>query len=68
MYYDKIATLYNKEMIDGLVKDVWFKRNWLMLHDMIGLSMEKMIEVNETNNSDEIFYFFIEQVFKNITD
>ena len=38
------------------------------MHDMIDLENEEIINADKKNNSQEVFYFFIEKVFETITD
>jgi len=42
-----------------LTKTVWFKRNQYTLHDLVALSKQRIIEIQQFNQSDGIFYHFI---------
>lgn len=55
-------------MVNAFTKEVWFRRNWLIMHDMIEESPEEINEIAKKNNSSEIFYFFIEKVFERIKE
>jgi hypothetical protein len=68
LYYEKVACLENKSLVDEMIKGVWFRRNWTVTHDMIAESTASIKEQDLKNNSVEMFYFFIEKVFENITD
>lgn len=35
---------------------------------MTGKSKEQILKINKSNNSDEIFYFFISKVFEHVKD
>lgn len=54
--------------MEELIEDVWFKRNYLTVHDLIPLSNEEIESQNLKNNSVDIFYFFIEKVIQTIKD
>lgn len=50
--------------MEELTKTVWFKRNQNSLHDLVALSKQKILEVQQFNESDAVFYFFIEKLFQ----
>lgn len=65
LHIEEISTIYNKNNVEELTKTVWFKRNQYTLHDLIPLSKQKILEIQDFNASDAIFYFFIEKIFEN---
>jgi hypothetical protein len=50
------------------VKSIWYRRYWLTAHELINLTKDKILEINQINNSELIFYFFISKVFELIPD
>lgn len=64
LHIEEISTIYNKDYVLELTKTVWFKRNQNSMHDLVALSKQKIIEIQEFNHSDGIFYHFIELIFK----
>lgn len=59
LHIEEISTIYNKDYVEELTKTVWFKRNQNTLHDLVALSKQKIIELQQFNESDGIFYLFI---------
>jgi hypothetical protein len=64
LHIEEISTIYNKDYVEELTKTVWFKRNQNSLHDLVALSKQKILEVQQFNESDAVFYFFIEKLFQ----
>jgi hypothetical protein len=64
LHIEEISTIYNKDYVVELTKTVWFKRNQNSLHDLVALSKQKILEVQQFNQSDAVFYFFIEKLFQ----
>lgn len=64
LHIEEISTIYNKDYVEELTKTVWFKRNQNTMHDLVALSKQKIIEIQQFNESDGIFYFFIEKIFQ----
>lgn len=38
MHLERIVNVANREVIDNLLQGLWFKRNWLTIHDLIDKS------------------------------
>jgi hypothetical protein len=38
MHLQQIINVANKEAVELMVEGLWFKRNWLTMHDLIGKS------------------------------
>jgi len=68
LYKDHLININNKPIVEEMLKGVWFKRNWLTLHDVIPLSTKEITLRNQQNNSVDIFYLFIEKVLENIKE
>ena len=68
MYRDNLSNINNKPVVEETFKGVWFKRNWLTMHDVIPLSTKEITLKNQQNNSVDIFYLFIEKVLENIKE
>jgi len=51
-------------VLNEFVSSVWFRRYWLTAHGMTGKSKKEILKINEYNNSEKIFYFFIAQLYE----
>ena len=68
LYEDAITTIDNREIVQKIVKGVWFKRHLLSQHDLV-IESKSQIEKNwESLRTPHIFYYFIEKVFEHIHD
>jgi hypothetical protein len=56
--------VYNKDALQDFLKSLWFKRYWLTSHGVTSKNEEEIKAVNELNNSDSIFYFFIFKLYE----
>ena len=51
-----------------MIKTIWYRRNWLTAHEFINLKKSQIIQINNENNSELIFYYFISKIFDLVSD
>ena len=51
-----------------MIKTIWYRRNWLTAHELINLKKSHIIQINNENNSELIFYYFISKIFDLVSD
>lgn len=69
LYIDAITTIDNKEIVlEQVIKNINFKRNWLSQHDVVIWSVERIKANYNRIKSSETFYFFLAKIFQYIKD
>ena len=63
MYFDQVATVFNRELVEEFSHSIWIKRNWLTSHDVIFKNRPE-IETAFANMQESIFYTLLARVFE----
>jgi hypothetical protein len=64
LFPEAIENIHNRAAVSEFANSVWFKRYWLTAHDMVNRSRKDIVAVNEDNNSERIFYYFIAKLYE----